>query len=175
MSTLYLKTIEQAAIWKHEIVGQLSDGAWENTLPYDHWKFWGKIVVEVSKDKFGVSQFPLYNRQKRNYQLTTLTNPEFVDLSDRMRAYAVMARLKNTTDFNRQVDYLVEPLHANYDSFVAKLKSYTNNPEYYQKIIDSFSREEVDEFYVVYPKYTRLNCIEDLRTIKKAMKTDCFS
>lgn len=46
-----------AALWIHELVGQLSDGAWENHW-YDHpdsWKDYVNLTVEVDPDR----QFPV--------------------------------------------------------------------------------------------------------------------
>jgi hypothetical protein len=34
--TLVVKNLAQANLWACEIVGQLSDGAWENTKPWDY-------------------------------------------------------------------------------------------------------------------------------------------
>lgn len=64
---LHLKNKVQAALWNWEIRGQLSDGAWENSSPYDHWKAWNKAKVVIDgKLENSVSA------QKRNYGLYTL-------------------------------------------------------------------------------------------------------
>jgi len=45
--TIVLSTFSAAFIWEGEIVGQLSDGMWENAAPFDHWKFWHNLNVKV--------------------------------------------------------------------------------------------------------------------------------
>ena len=42
---IYLPTASAAALFEHELVGQFSDGMWENARPYDHWKFWCNLKV----------------------------------------------------------------------------------------------------------------------------------
>lgn len=48
MSTLFLRTIEQVALFKMELSGQISDGHWENSRPHDHWQQWCRAEVKVA-------------------------------------------------------------------------------------------------------------------------------
>jgi hypothetical protein len=50
MGTIIFRNEVQATLWKQEIVGQLSDGFWENARPYDHWKAWARAQVEVGEN-----------------------------------------------------------------------------------------------------------------------------
>lgn len=43
--TISLPTDSAIALWKGEILGQLSDGMWENTRPHNHWRFWHDLKV----------------------------------------------------------------------------------------------------------------------------------
>lgn len=43
--TIALPTFSAQAIWTDEILGQLSDGMWENSRPLGHWKFWQNLEV----------------------------------------------------------------------------------------------------------------------------------
>lgn len=45
--TIYFETPSQAALFSNELQGQISDGAWENAGPVDHWKFWCDLSVKV--------------------------------------------------------------------------------------------------------------------------------
>ena len=60
----------QAALWENEIMGQISDGMWENTQPYDHYEAWcdAEVVVADPDMKLGRNFFV----QKDNYSLTTV-------------------------------------------------------------------------------------------------------
>lgn len=44
---LTLRNDVQVALWKHEIRGQISDGAWENARPDQHWVPWCKCEAVV--------------------------------------------------------------------------------------------------------------------------------
>lgn len=45
--TMVLPTLTAAALWNHEILGQLSDGRWENSTPRNHHSFWCSLTVKV--------------------------------------------------------------------------------------------------------------------------------
>ena len=88
----FFPTAALLALWEHEIAGQLSDGAWENTAPHNHWRFWSDIEKSVSPDgqwKFVKVAGAGYPTKRTGYNLLTLIDPKFVDLSERMRAYYV--------------------------------------------------------------------------------------
>jgi hypothetical protein len=49
MATLTFRNLAQKILWESEIVGQLSDGHWENSRPHDHWKAWSNAKVEIGE------------------------------------------------------------------------------------------------------------------------------
>lgn len=46
--TLAVRNKAQKVLLEEELMGQLSDGQWENTNPHDHWEQWcsAKIIVD---------------------------------------------------------------------------------------------------------------------------------
>ena len=64
---LHFRTNAAANLFINEITGQLADGAWENTKPYDHWKYWCDAEVVVD-GKIGHEGYP----KKKNYNLKSL-------------------------------------------------------------------------------------------------------
>lgn len=48
--TFTVASLSQKNLFACEIVGQLSDGAWENTKPYDHWEPWADADVKVGSN-----------------------------------------------------------------------------------------------------------------------------
>lgn len=51
---LIVRNAVQKALFEQELNGQISDGYWENSRPYDHWKsFRGIEVRVVQKDSHG--------------------------------------------------------------------------------------------------------------------------
>lgn len=45
--TLTVKNLSQTNLYNAELSGQISDGAWENARPFDHWKVWSDIDVVI--------------------------------------------------------------------------------------------------------------------------------
>jgi len=82
----------QKALVEMELMGQISDGYWENARPYDHWKIWSKVDVEVAADgeTIGRNFWP----HRDNYNFTAADLLEVV--GDRMRVYATYAQLYPT-------------------------------------------------------------------------------
>lgn len=172
------------AIFNCEIKGQLSDGAWENALPGNHWYFWAKLVTGVSdNNKFefiyeGSTQehhssyknHDVVPTKRSGYNLTSLVNPKCVDLSYRMRAHYVDAQY----GFNvgESIEWLTN------ENGVCSLESITelskDNGYWQQKLHTIFKDKDIAnflaDFRVKYDSYTRKDLIKDLRAIKAGMK-----
>jgi len=60
-----VKSVAQAALFEYCLKGQISDGYWENSRPFNHWQMWGQATVQVAKpgDQTGRNFYPL----KDNY------------------------------------------------------------------------------------------------------------
>jgi hypothetical protein len=79
VGTLVVRNLAQKILFDEELVGQISDGQWENSSPRDHWQPWAdaKVVVgeNVGRDFYA----------RRGYDFT---NKEFVaQLGPRMLEY----------------------------------------------------------------------------------------
>ena len=84
--TIAFRTAAQAAIFEHEIKGQLSDGHWEND-PQCDWRAWSDADVIVDPENVGRNFF-VNGRKTFGLDNPTLTKV----VGDRMRLYAVLAR-----------------------------------------------------------------------------------
>jgi hypothetical protein len=51
--TINFRNLIQVALWDEELSGQLSDGWWENAMPYDHWKPWCAAKAQVNPANLG--------------------------------------------------------------------------------------------------------------------------
>jgi len=79
---------DQVTLWNNEIVGQLSDGYWENTRPMNHWRPWCHAVAMCEADAPIGRDFAA---DKDNYNLA---NKELLEcVGGRMRAAVVINRL----------------------------------------------------------------------------------
>ena len=52
-NTIYFKNASAFAIYLCELLGQVSDGYWENSRPSSHWKWIGDTTPVIDKDKQG--------------------------------------------------------------------------------------------------------------------------
>ena len=86
MNKVTFRNGEQAAIFEHELKGQISDGLWENT-PYTDFEVWCNAKVEVG-EHIG-RNFP--HVRKDNFGVAA---KKLVDIvGDRMLGYARAARV----------------------------------------------------------------------------------
>jgi hypothetical protein len=81
---IFLSTFSAIALWDWEITGQLSDGAWENSKPDDHYKFWCELESRIGQPEVQSSGWP----KKLGYNLAGLI--EYV--GDRMVKYGRFGR-----------------------------------------------------------------------------------
>lgn len=148
-------------LWVHEIVGQLSDGMWENTYPNDHYKFWCNLEPRVGQ----CNQIFLVNHsrpQKNNYGLTRLIDC----VGDRMRAAVVMAEITDNHVAIGAAEYLLTA--GSYSKFVDTLKAYNN--DFWNKLIDAITPEIAENFFAQIEHYTVKDLRKDLQSISKLMK-----
>lgn len=67
MNVIYFRNNIQAALFKAELSGQISDGMWENTRPNNHWKPWCKAEVGVNPESLGVN----FYSSRNNYNFSS--------------------------------------------------------------------------------------------------------
>ena len=165
------------AIFDHEIRGQISDGAWENTLPFNHWHFWSTLDTQVGNDwafKFNrlVPSNDKYPKKKTAYNLVgQLLDPEVIDLSYRMRAYYVDAEIG--LGLGQDAEFLVTSngVIKSLDDVRSELKRLASgfSSDYWNAKIENVL-PRLEEFQKAYDAYTRKHLINDLRLLKKQMK-----
>jgi len=66
MAQLYVRNYEQKVLWDFELLGQISDGAWENASPMNHWKYWSD-PAKVDASNPGYTGYA----RKNNYNFTS--------------------------------------------------------------------------------------------------------
>jgi hypothetical protein len=153
---IFLPSWSSIALWEHEITGQLSDGAWENTRPYDHWKFWNDL--EVKKGKSEVQYSGMWP-QKKNYNLNSLI--QYV--GDRMVNLGRLGKAlgKNLTyDQRIMAEYMpktLEKWESERDSANGRRKEY----------FMSITKRDAERYYKT--DYSERDMKNDLKVIKVAM------
>ena len=77
--TLHFENASAMCLYEWEMSGQISDGKYENSRPYDHWKWVGEVVNMLVDNNFGIEGYS-YNRgmyQFGNYRKTYNLNEWF--------------------------------------------------------------------------------------------------
>jgi len=165
----------QKTLWDNELTGQISDGMWENTRPYDHYRFWCRIESFVNPDNIGVAG-AFY--EKRNYNFV---NKSLIEIIGERMCY--MARLSQILGIplNSFESYASEIIVDCSDK--KQLIDWYNNglPEkYYDKCIKTVPWEAAEQLWEEFngpDKKTNFSktmkmMMAELREIKKIIKTD---
>jgi len=156
--TFTLRTPQQAAIFVNELVGQFSDGHWEN-LRGDHWQVWCHADVTVG-EKVGRT-FPA---SKDNWNVAAKELLEAV--GERMKGYARIAMVLGLEASVKYGDLL------SWDT--GKIKRPTHAGEYYDSkraLFDELNAVPGTVDAINNAVYEEKHLRADLREIKKAMKT----
>lgn len=156
------RTAEQAAIFKLELVGQFSDGHWEN-LRGDHWQAWCHASVKV-----GENVGRTFSVIKDNYNVSAKDLLEAV--GERMKGYA---RLAKALGLNAAEEF---KFFVNWENGRLERPDASAQGEYWDK-----KRAEFDELVTKYGQsainlvnnvvYEDKHLRADLREIKRVMKT----
>ena len=160
METLTLRTLEQKVLFEHELKGQISDGYWENTRPYNHWILPCRCEVIIGKD-VGRN----FDTSKTNYNFSSSELIECV--GERMIRIVKLARAFGIINL----------------SYLSVLQDNGDVPEYVYHAItrdDSYyiqALECIEKFGLAFIKqvlsedsYTERDLKKDLKEIKKAFK-----
>lgn len=155
---IVLPTSSAVALWNSEITGQLSDGMWENTAPYDHWKVWNHMEAVIGPVPMVT---PYTHAKKTGYNLAGLI--EYV--GDRMLASGRMAKANPTLKDFKGGEYM--PLTI--EEFKKSKETGDWNHHFVGEYMAMVTVEMAEKFYAT--EYTMKELKADLRSIKKAMKT----
>ena len=109
---LYVQNMAQKIIFCCEMQGQISDGYWENSKPWEHWHFWNTItwanVIVSTPEKLGVYK-PKYKLiSKRNY---AFYNKELLDIVDKHKLYGCVDELSFFIYVNCSLDEYIDKYH----------------------------------------------------------------
>lgn len=148
------RTRTQKALFDLELLGQISDGRWENSLPSNHWQVFNRVITKVGSPLGKVGVYP-----KRSYNFADKMLVDVV--GDRMLTYAKAAIAFPKMDINdlQYVDNL-------YD--VQKIENISPfNLTHWTEFKEKSGIESFEEFKkkIDAVPYTKSNLILDLRMI----------
>ena len=71
---IYFRNQNQVTLWNNELLGQLSDGCWENAKPLDHWIIWHNCDAKVAEGVSVGRDFSYCGKQNYNFTDKDLLN-----------------------------------------------------------------------------------------------------
>lgn len=103
---LFLGSLEQVTLFKHELSGQISDGHWENSAPRDHWKFWCNADLKVTPEGTEPGYVTVnWDTPCRTYYGTT--SPALLSVvGERMMRYVRLVKALGAVDADEVIDVL---------------------------------------------------------------------
>ena len=133
-TTIYFANELQVALFKNELSGQISDGYWENSRPFDHWKRIcnAEIAIDSQNPRVEISSCKYFIR-KYNF-----ANSDLIDVvGDRMKNIVMLAKAGYDKKIISTFDELADVMFTD------------NKNEYWVNKLDLFvatfgSREEYD-------------------------------
>jgi len=154
----------QVVLWENELVGQISDGFWENAQPHNHWKFWSDADVVSINSPVGV--FSMFAPRKRNYNFVSSKLLEVV--GNRMLGFAKMSKVTNNHNLIKAGEYIQEESLTTMSQISSSIRESNYLKEYFQGI----TQDTLDKFWKV--KYDMKDLKKDLQSIKKIIKIQFY-
>lgn len=158
--TITFITCSAYAVWIGEILGQLSDGMWENAAPYDHWEFWWDLeprIGPVAK----VESSKSWACKKTGYNLAGL----YECVGDRMLAYGRMGRVTPDPELIKAASYMP----PTFGEWLANKVSGVWKHDWVKPYMEPVTERVALAFYAT--TYTMKDLRADIKVIKTAMKT----
>ena len=166
------------AIFDHEIVGQLSDGAWENSAPWNHYRFWCHLDTQVGPNWSFVPNVNVswdYRRpiKKTSYNLSILVG-EDCDLSYRMRAQYVNAEMDLGLKDSEAGHFVNDNGNVKDANEIRKtLTTYSGSSAFWTERLGRLESLGIEEtcrkMKEGMDRYNRKDLIKDLKLIKRQM------
>jgi hypothetical protein len=101
MNILAVANEAQRILFDDELSGQISDGAWENASPFDHWKPWCDAVVIVDPENAGRT----FYARKDNYDFA---RRDLLDVVGERMVESVRVQVDPTYDRTKMLSDLRE-------------------------------------------------------------------
>lgn len=152
-------TSSQLALWQCEILGQLSDGMWENSRPSDHWQFWHRLDADIGMEPH-VVMTGFGGPRRSGYVLTSLI--EYV--GERMVNIGKLAKAGCPTDACRAAEYMP----ASFEEFVVLKQTGGWQHDFIANYMQPITTQIAEAYYKM--NYTLKDLRADLKVIKQAMK-----
>lgn len=167
---LNVRNLAQKVMFDEEFSGQISDGHWENSRPYEHWQIWCKAEVVVAPTNVGRN----FYAAKDNYNLASR---ELLDIVGGRMLTAVNLALElgqEALQIAQRAGSLPDDM---YDFMrwnkIAETRT-DSSGDYAKSKVEAWKQAgitlEVVERIQTSPKYTMKQMMKDIRDLKQIMK-----
>ncbi|MFA5025699.1 MAG: hypothetical protein WC503_04290 [Candidatus Shapirobacteria bacterium] len=169
-SLIKVENTEQKIILLCEMLGQISDGMWENARPYDHYRPWMKLKEEntvIDPQDIGVDDS--FRFAKRNYNFA---NKQLLDIVGGRIILKINLYLKHgqkILDLLAKDHWLIPDSLDSWKDMEFSTNSYW--VEKTKKLAEVGITKEMIKDVVDNPVYTRKNLNKDCKSLKKVFKT----
>lgn len=135
VTTLYFNSLSACLLFDYEVLGQISDGYWENSRPANHWKWVSNIEIVVDPDHELGYEGPTH---RLNYSCKWITRELGKSLKGTNDDYSWLMRAMNYCRAGLVLD----------ESKAAHYTDYKNYRDAFRNIIEHLPEEEttVEEF-----------------------------
>jgi hypothetical protein len=130
----------QLALWQNELVGQISDGKWENSKPNNHWEFWGDATAVCNPSR-ALGLYSFINPRKNNYSFKSLIPV----IGDRMLGFAKMSQVDSDNDVISLAEYIQEENLKTLEQIKELSKEYT----WLQKDVEKLTQDTLNKFWAL--------------------------
>lgn len=167
-NTLAFRNHIQAALFEVELKGQISDGAWENSRPHDHYKAWCNAKVIVEPTNLGKDFYA--QRERYNFSSKDLLDV----IGNRMLSYGRLSLifgwenvrlLENLLDMDGNYrgppDYQDHGTSTHYADIRKQLNEFLGTPEHLQFVKNVVKNEDL---------FTMKDLKRELNDMKKTIK-----
>ena len=159
LGTLVFSNPVLTILWRGELAGQISDGMWENSRPYNHWQFWHQRDVRNGlENKLTLASYA--RPRKTNYAFTKL----LPIIGDRMLNLGRMAKAFSFLTYAQM--RAAEHMPETFEQWISK--NWLAEPDFIKNYMLSITAEMAQTYYNT--TYTMKELRADLKTISNTMK-----
>lgn len=185
-ATVNFRNKNQVTLWNNEILGQLSDGYWENTRPHNHWCVWHSAEAVCDESlPVGRNFFAI----KANYNFTAkdlleivgqrminsvrLTNAGFGDVAHH-KFEDIGIEMCYMDQFNKYKPATKEMIKSDIESWKnSESKYYSDKYDLFTKTFGSDETEAIEKYFSIVNDetlYSAKQLRKDLDDMKKIIK-----
>jgi hypothetical protein len=166
LHTLTLSSPSAVSLWKGEFLGQLSDGMWENTRPFDHWRFWHHCnVVLGAVNNFDPGADNWTRPGKVGYNFAAL----IPIVGDRMLKCGRFGKANPELLRHELGGCIIDGMPDTLEEFTQNYEKRGDMPAWRATLFNMLTLEQAARYYAT--SYTMKEMREDIRRIKMALKS----